>query len=51
MEKYGVEEKKSEDKTAQEDIPKCPSCGRRLRNPTETGVVLCPRCGSEPFEE
>lgn len=50
MEKYGVEEKKSGDKTAQEDTEKCSACGSKLRNSATTGVLLCPKCGSEPFE-
>jgi ribosomal protein L37AE/L43A len=51
MEKFGVEEVESDDKTAQDknDRP-CPRCGAALRAKLETGVLLCPNCGSEPFE-
>lgn len=49
MEKYGVEEKDPADKTAH-DKDVCPKCGEILRAQLDTGVLLCPNCGSAPFE-
>lgn len=49
MEKYGVDTEADLDKTAQENTT-CPDCGAVLPSQTETGVLLCPNCGSEPFE-
>jgi len=50
MEKYGVSEKKdvTQNKTAT-DKKVCPVCGSPLRLHGE--VLLCPRCGSKPFED
>jgi predicted RNA-binding Zn-ribbon protein involved in translation (DUF1610 family) len=52
MEKYGVEETEST-KKANEDFDKsiCPDCGAALRNSEQTGVLICPRCGTKPFEK
>lgn len=50
MEKYGVEETEDENKTASEGSKKCPSCGGKLRPTDVTGVLLCSKCGSKPFE-
>lgn len=55
MEKYGVDEENNsvdETKTAQTaDDLKCPTCGRKLKNVNKTGgVLICPQCGSQPFE-
>jgi DNA-directed RNA polymerase subunit RPC12/RpoP len=49
MEKYGVDTDKV-DKTAT-DKPKCPTCGEELDDPDKTGVPLCPKDGSKPFEK
>lgn len=49
MEKYGVEEAPEDVKTAAEG-KKCPACGESLRPIAVTGVLLCPKCGSKPFE-
>jgi len=50
MEKYGVEE--TQEKTAEpKKDNKCPDCGADLRPADETGVLLCKKCGSRPFEE
>lgn len=49
MEKYGVEEVVDNAKTAAVD-KKCPSCGGPLRPQEVTGVLLCLKCGSKPFE-
>jgi ribosomal protein L37AE/L43A len=48
-EKYGVEETDEDVKTA-EDGKKCPNCGGELRSREVTGVLLCVKCGSQPFE-
>ena len=50
MEKYGVEEEPVGDKTAG-DADHCPACGALLRPVDQTGVSLCPDCGSKPFEK
>jgi len=55
MEKYGVDEVSSQTKktkTAQKtDELKCPTCGKKLKNLNKTGgVLICPQCGSQPFE-
>lgn len=50
MDKYGVEE--SEDKTAEvKETNICPTCGSRLEDQTETGVLKCLECGTKPFEK
>jgi len=50
MKKYGVEE--SEPKEAGEEKSDfCPTCGMALENQAETGVRICPICGTKPFEE
>ena len=50
MEKYGVEEKPQEDKTAK-DPQTCPKCGAELKDTDTTGgLKVCPKCGTEPFE-
>jgi len=49
-EKYAVEENVDDVKTAEEGSQKCPSCGGALRPREVTGVLLCGRCGSKPFE-
>lgn len=49
MQKYGVEE--SEPKEAGEEKSNlCPSCGAVLEDSKETGVKICPNCGTKPFE-
>lgn len=49
MEKFGVEENQDDVKTATEG-KNCPVCGSKLRPQSKTGVLLCPKCGSKPFE-
>lgn len=52
MEKYGVEQDVQTPggpKTAQA-ADRCKKCGKTLRPRTETGVLLCPDCGSRPYE-
>jgi ribosomal protein L37AE/L43A len=50
MEKYGVTEQT--EKTAEAvESKKCPVCGSELVDVEQTGVYLCPQCGSKPFEE
>ncbi len=52
MEKYGVSEDASPEKQAQvKENQCCPKCGATLRDSNDTGVLLCPHCGSLPFEE
>ena len=50
MEKFAVEEVEPP-KTASSDQPaKCPACGSTLLPQADTGILLCPKCGSKPFE-
>jgi len=49
-EKYGVEETVDEVKTGAEGARKCPVCASGLRPSSVTGVLLCGKCGSLPFE-
>jgi ribosomal protein L37AE/L43A len=52
MDKYGVSEDLEQTKEAQhEDHPKCPECKAELCDSNNTGVLLCPNCGSRPFEQ
>jgi predicted RNA-binding Zn-ribbon protein involved in translation (DUF1610 family) len=55
MEKYAVisDDVLSGQKEAGEAIQKkkCPDCASALRPTEETGVLLCPACGSKPFEK
>lgn len=52
MEKYGVLIE-DEPKTAQDKgqkTPRCPVCDKNLRPSVQTGVPVCPQCGTLPFE-
>ena len=52
MEKYGVTEDAELEKEAKQgDKPRCPQCKTLLRDDSKTGVLLCPNCGSRPFEK
>lgn len=52
MDKFGVEEEETApDKTAAEQPKQCPACDAPLRPIEETGVLICPNCGSKPFEK
>lgn len=50
MEKFGVEEEDQPKLASMDKVP-CPTCGAILRPIVETGVLLCPKCGSKPFEK
>lgn len=52
MEKFGVEEPVENEKVAEaRDTKRCPICQSPLKDPTETGVLVCPQCGTKPFED
>ena len=51
MDKFGVEQEEPGDKLAAENKHECPECHSLLRPTQETGVLLCPKCGSKPFEK
>ena len=53
MEKYGVYENSPEDAEVASPIghEQCPNCNSPLQDTENTGVKLCPNCGSRPFEE
>jgi predicted RNA-binding Zn-ribbon protein involved in translation (DUF1610 family) len=52
MEKFGVEEDPEiPSKTASDGTRKCcPTCGSDLQPQELTNVLLCPKCGTKPFE-
>lgn len=51
MEKYGVDENVTPKKEAEHRKErKCPECDATLRDTQTTGVLLCPNCGTRPFE-
>lgn len=51
MDKYAVEEDAEAGKTAAAKAPgACPICGAKLLNPETTNVLVCPKCGTRPFE-
>lgn len=50
MEKFGVDEPDEEKVAEAKEIGKCPQCNAQLRDQAETGVVICPQCGTKPFE-
>jgi hypothetical protein len=52
MEKYGVDESLETPEALNKKAAKdntCPKCGSRLEQ--HGRVLLCPKCGTEPFEE
>lgn len=51
VEKYGVDENTDATEFGVKKISDCPRCGSPLRPTAVTGVFLCPKCGSLPFEE
>ena len=51
MEKFGVDEPVEEKIAAAKETGKCPQCNTVLRDQEETGVVICPNCGTKPFEK
>ncbi len=54
MEKYAVEENENSEEVKAAKYTgeaRCPKCTTPLRDTKETGVLLCPHCGSHPFEE
>lgn len=52
FEKYGVDEVNGGAKTAKEgEIRHCPNCGKRLVPTEKINVLMCPLCGTRPFEE
>ena len=54
FEKYGVLEdpdavsKTAEDKTTPK---RCPACGSELVAAETVNVLICPQCGTKPFEQ
>lgn len=49
MDKYGVDEHSEE--LAKQAARGCPRCGTPAERLTKHGhVVVCPNCGTEPFE-
>lgn len=50
MEKFGVDEPVEEKVAEAKETGKCPQCNATLQNLEETGVAICPECGTKPFE-
>lgn len=50
MEKFGVDEGIPQEKLEKQAAQGCPNCGRKdvLKH---GATLICPSCGSEPFEE
>jgi nucleoid DNA-binding protein/ribosomal protein S27AE len=48
MEKHGVDEQVDQEKMEKMAAEGCPNCGSKLERHGK--VLLCPKCGSEPFE-
>jgi hypothetical protein len=48
MDKYGVDESKN-DKMKKFASGGCPKCGAKIERHGD--VLMCPNCGTEPFEE
>ena len=50
MEKYGVDEERSaKEKKASRGCPRCGASPDRLIK--HGSVIMCPNCGTEPFED
>ena len=49
MEKYGVDESVDQKKLEKQASEGCPNCGAKLAK--HGNVLICPKCGSEPFEK
>lgn len=49
MDKYGVDEQVDQEQLEKRAARGCPECGRELVK--HGSVLLCPMCGSEPFEK
>lgn len=51
IEKYGVDESSNQDPKKMEKAASegCPKCGQKVQR--HGNVILCPSCGSEPFEK
>lgn len=49
MEKYGVSESSNQEKLEKSAAEGCPQCGAKVTRHGST--LVCPRCGSEPFEK
>jgi ribosomal protein L37AE/L43A len=51
VEKYGVEQAQDEKTAEMRKTEICPDCSEKLRPTTTTGVLMCPKCGTKPFEQ
>ncbi len=48
MDKFGVDEQADEQSLEKQAGQECPRCGRKVERHGK--VLVCPNCGSEPFE-
>lgn len=49
MQKYGVDEGVDQGALEKQAADGCPRCGREVN--VAGGVLVCPNCGTEPFEK
>jgi len=49
MEKFGVDEQQNQENLEKIAGEGCPKCGAKLERHGQ--VLLCPNCGSQPFEK
>lgn len=49
MEKFGVNEEVDQEAMEKAASEGCPNCGGKVQK--HGNVMVCPRCGSEPFEK
>lgn len=49
MEKLGVQESLNDEKMEKAASEGCPECGAKVAQ--EGQILICPRCGTEPFEK
>lgn len=49
MDKYGVDEQIDQENLEKRAAEGCPKCGSALER--HGNVIICPKCGSKPFEE
>jgi len=51
MDKFGVVQENDDAVKTGGDKKSCPVCGAPLRPSELTNVLVCPKCGTKPFEK
>jgi DNA-directed RNA polymerase subunit RPC12/RpoP len=49
LEKFGVDESVNQEELEKKAAEGCPECGAKVER--HGNVILCPNCGSAPFEK